>query len=442
MTLEDKLKNLARFNLTQSVKTLRSREKDQAEELLHGKVTQNRFGEFVLVRKRFDPGEIHPIVKSSPSFDIKGEFLCRICSSKNQRLVARGLGLEVSGNHQPLDLKEAVFIDCETTGLAGGVGTYAFLVGLGYLSEKEFWVEQYFMQDFHQERAVLSAVAERLNRFKFLISFNGKCYDLPLMENRFLINRLDFDSTQWFHLDLLFPCRRLWKRRIGECSLSNLEHQVLGVQREIDVPSFMVPQIYFDYLRTGEIEPLIPVFHHNVHDILSLLRLSFLLDEALEDFTLAEIKDPQDLYSLGRIHYHLGNYQASERCLQQAISENLSPEWRLSAHINLAFVYKRTGYMEKAKEIWYNLSTGEFPFSLSAHEELAKYYEHKTKEYHKALFFVEKAISHLNSGLSLSGDSVGSFGFKRKNSLAFWEYRKSRLERKIKKLRVMQDIES
>jgi uncharacterized protein YprB with RNaseH-like and TPR domain len=450
MALEDKLKNLARFNSIQRVKTLRSKEKDRAEEILNGKVTRNRFGEFVLVRKRFDPCEIHPIVKSSPSFDIKVESLFRICSSKNWGLVARGLGLGVSGNHKspapspkpPFDLKEAVFIDCETTGLAGGVGTYAFLVGLGYLSEKDFWVEQYFMQDFHQERAVLSAVAERLSRFKFLISFNGKCYDLPLMENRFLINRLDFDSTQWFHLDLLFPCRRLWKRRIGECSLSNLEHQVLGVQRKIDVPSFMVPQIYFDYLRSGEVEPLIPVFHHNVHDILSLLRLSFLIDQALEDFTLAEIKDPQDLYSLGRIHYHLGNYQASERCLQQAISENLSPEWRLSAHINLAFVYKRTGYIKKAKEIWHNLSVGEFPFSLLAHEELAKYYEHKTKEYHKALFFVEKAISHLNSGPSLSGDSVGSFGFKRQDRLAFWEYRKSRLERKIKKLRVMQDIES
>lgn len=449
MELEDRLKNLTRLNLMRGRDVAPPQEKKRIVEELNGTVTQNRFGEFVLVRKRFDPCEIHPFIRSSPSFGIRGEFLFRVCSPKNGGLVARGLGRRISGNHKPqapnpkrLDLNEAVFIDCETTGLAGGVGTYAFLVGLGYLSGQEFWVEQYFMQDFHQERAVLSAVAERLSRFKFLISFNGKCYDVPLMENRFLINRLDFDSTQWFHLDLLFPCRRLWKRRIGECSLSNLEHRVLGVQREIDVPSFMVPQIYFDYLRSGEVEPLIPVFHHNVHDILSLLRLSFLIDQALEDFTLAEIKDPQDLYSLGRIHYHLDNYQACERCFQQALSENLPQDWRLSIYLSLAFIYKKTGYTQKAKEIWHHLSVGEFPFSLSAHEELAKYYEHKTKDYHKALFFVEKAISHLNSGLSLSGDSTGSFGFKRQDRLAFWEYRKSRLERKIKKLRVMQDIES
>jgi uncharacterized protein YprB with RNaseH-like and TPR domain len=450
MELEDKLKNPARFNSAQSVKTLRSREKDQAEELLNGKVTQNRFGEFVLVSKRFDPREIHPFIRSSSDVGIKGEFLSRICSPKKQRLVARGLGLEVSGNYEPpvpslqplFDLKKAVFIDCETTGLAGGVGTYTFLVGLGYLSEKDFRVEQYFMQDFHQERAVLSAVAEKLSRFKFLISFNGKCYDLPLMENRFLINRLDFDSTRWFHLDLLFPCRRLWKRRIGECSLSNLEHQVLGVQRDIDIPSFMVPQIYFDYLRTNKVEPLIPVFHHNVHDILSLLRLSFLLDQALEDFTIIEIEDPQDLYSLGRIHYDLGNYQASERCFQQALSEDLPPDWRLSISLSLAFVYKKTGYIQKAEEIWHHLAEGDFPFSLYAHEELAKYYEHKIKDYHRALSFVEKAISHLNSKLFLSGNSVHPFRSCRQADPESWKYRKSRLERKIENIHVLRDVKS
>lgn len=450
MELEERLKSLAGFNLTRGKDIAPPKEKDRIEKLLNGLVTQNRFGEFVLVSKKFDPCGLHPSIKLLSFPPIKGEFLSQICLPKNRWLGISNLEPGVSSNRSsqsssfksPFDPREAVFIDCETTGLAGGVGTYAFLVGLGFLSGEEFSVEQYFMQDFHQERAVLSAVAERLSGFKFLVSFNGKCYDLPLMENRFLINRLDFDSSKWAHLDLLFPSRRIWKRRIGECSLSNLEHQVLGVHREIDVPSFMVPQIYFDYLRSGKVEPLIPVFHHNVHDILSLFRLSFLIDRALEDFTLAEVKDPEDLHSLGRIHFGLGNYNASERCYRQALSDKLTPGGWLSINTSLAFVYKKVGQIEKAKEIWHRLAERDFPFSVSAHEELAKYYEHKIKDYHQALFFVEKAMSHLNSGFSMSGNPTPFYRSGGQAKLHFWEYRRSRLQRKAQKLKVMPDATS
>ena len=287
------------------------------------------------------------------------------------------------------------------------MGTYAFLVGLGYVSGEEFWVEQYFMQDFHQERAILSAMAERLSHFKFLVSFNGKCYDLPLLENRFVINRLDFDPANWAHLDLLFPCRRLWKRRIGECSLSNIEQEILRVRRKIDVPSYLIPQIYFDYLRTGEAEPLISVFHHNVYDILSLLRLSVLIDQALsaeptgEDFGLSEIEGSIDWYSLGRIHQNLGNCEASARCFKHALSEKMSPEWQLEIYVSLTFIYKKIGCIEEAVRIWQKLTEGDFPFSITVHEELAKYYEHKRKDYLKALSFVNRAISVSYTHLTL-----------------------------------------
>ncbi|MFH1335477.1 MAG: ribonuclease H-like domain-containing protein [Candidatus Zixiibacteriota bacterium] len=434
MELEEKLKNLVKLNLKPGKDITPSKGRQRMVEGLDGRMMQNQYGEFVLVEKEFDQDLLQPVIQSASSIKFNGKFLYQICSSRK------------SIKHQAEDfhfnLPETVFIDCETTGLAGGVGTYAFLVGLGYLDGAKFRVEQYFMQDFHQERAILSAVRERLNRFKFLVSFNGKCYDLPLLECRFLINRMDFEPTRWMHLDLLFPSRRLWKKRIGDCSLGNLEQQILEIKREIDVPGYMIPQIYFDYLRTGETEPLVPVFCHNVHDIVSLFRLSFLIDLMLEDFTSVGIKDPLDLYSLGRVHYKFGNFPASERCYQQALTEELPADWRFTIYLSLAFVYKRTGLWDKASEVWHNLAEGDFSFQPVIYEELAKYYEHRIREYQRALFWVEKAMSLLSSGCSGEADSIHPFSSSRAGKLASWQYRKVRLLRKLERLRARHKVES
>jgi hypothetical protein len=325
-------------------------------------------------------------------------------------------------------------MDCETTGLAGGAGTYAFLVGLGYLSGNKFRLEQYFMEDFHQERAVLTAVMERMSKFKFLVSFNGKCYDLPLLESRWLINRMESDSSRWVHFDLLFPSRRLWKRRIGDCSLGNLEQEILRVKREVDVPSFMIPQIYFDYLRSGKVEPLIPVFHHNLHDILSMVKLSFLIDRVLDDYIPVELKNPLDLYSLGRIHYNFGNFQLSEGYYRQALTEELSLDIRSTVYLSLAFVYKRMGLWEKAREVWSELAEGDYPFQPRVFEELAKYYEHRMKDYPRALSLVENVLSFINSGLYSNGNPVNPRRSPADETLSSWLYRKTRLLRKMERV--------
>lgn len=419
MELEDRLKNLAGLGSRDKRGVAFVREKDRIADVLDGKVVRNKFGEFVLVRKKFDLGELYGDARFSSAWTLKGELLAKICSPR------KGIGEEAC--QSSFNLKETVFFDCETTGLAGGVGTYAFLVGLGYLSGGEFCVEQYFMEDFHQERAVLSAIAEKMNGFRILVSYNGKCFDLPLLETRWTIHHIDFDSARWFHLDLLFPSRRLWKRRIGDCSLGNIEKEVLGVGREIDVPSFMVPQIYFDYLRTGEARALIPVFHHNSHDIVSLLKLAVVIDRALEALDPVAVEDPIDLYSLGRIHQSLGNHHAGVKCFKQALTGGASVELQQGILTSLAFAHKRSGSLEEAAGIWRNLTREEFPFSLLAYEELAKYCEHKRRDYRKALFFVEKAMAQLSSDLS------PDFGSRRQRKLDSLEYRKSRLERKIKR---------
>jgi uncharacterized protein YprB with RNaseH-like and TPR domain len=419
MELEDKLKNLARLGSTRR-RGVSVREKDEITEVLGGRVIRNKFGEFVLATARFDLAKLHRDLRFPPSWKPRGELLTKICTPK------KSAGEQACPG--PFNLAETVFFDCETTGLAGGAGTYAFLVGLGYLAGSEFCVEQYFMEDFHQERAVLAAIAEKMDGFRSLVSYNGKCFDLPLLETRWTVNRIDFDSSRWFHLDLLYPSRRIWKRRIGDCSLGSIERQVLGVARQIDVPSFMVPQIYFDYLRTGQAEALIPVFHHNSHDIVSLLKLAVVIDGTLEAFGPVAPDDPTDLYSLGRIHQRLGDHHAGVRCFERALTSGASLELRRAIMVSLAFAHKKSGSLEEAAGIWQNLTGEEPPFSLLAHEELAKHWEHRIKDYGKALSLVERAMARLTSDRSPESAS------KRERMLNSLEHRKSRLRRKIKRV--------
>ncbi len=423
MELEEKLKNLAGFGFTSQRGADAPRSQSQVIGFLNGKMARNGFGEFVMVKRRLEPADLDRTSRPVLSGDFRGEWLARICSSKKSSPTQEEL--------RSFDLREAVFLDCETTGLAGGVGTCAFLIGLGYISKDGFLVEQYFMQDFHQEKAILFAVMERLSQFRFLVSFNGKSYDLPLLENRWIVHRLDFDPERWLHLDLLFPCRRLWKRRIGECSLSNIEQKILMLRREIDVPSFLIPRLYFDYLRTGQAEPLVAVFRHNVYDVLSLLKLTVLIDRTLENLDQPGIEDPVDLYSLGKIFQKLKNYSASVKCFEQALVKGIPDKWLLKIKLNLASAYKKTGYMDKAMNIWEHLTEEDFPFLFSACEELAKYYEHGKKDYPKALSLVERALFKLRFDPSLSSVS----GYQR--MLCSLEYRRSRLERKIKKVLVL-----
>src|SRR5471030_2402261 len=166
------------------------------------------------------------------------------------------------------------FLDTETTGLAGGAGTYAFLIGVGSIDGSGFRLRQFFMRDYGEEASLLFRLAEYLAAFDVLITYNGKAYDQPLLETRYRLvrARTPFDRMQ--HLDLLFGARRLWKLRLESCRLVDLENRVLGVERHGDLPGSLIPYCYFDYLRSRRAMPLVPIFDHNATDILSLACLT------------------------------------------------------------------------------------------------------------------------------------------------------------------------
>ena len=155
-------------------------------------------------------------------------------------------------NGRPFDIEKCLFLDTETTGLSGGAGTVAFLVGAGYVRRGRMTVEQFFMRDYSDEPDLLYRLRALMEQHNCVVTFNGRTFDMPLLQARFVMNRMR-DYPELFHLDLLSPTRRAWKMRIESCRLSNVEQRILGLTRENDLPGAQVPERYFQYLKTGDL---------------------------------------------------------------------------------------------------------------------------------------------------------------------------------------------
>ncbi len=296
-----------------------------------------------------------------------------------------------------VDLRRAAFIDTETTGLAGGTGTYAFLVGIGYYTDDAFRVRQFFMRDVVEERALLHLVGETLDGFRAVVSFNGRAFDLPLLATRFTLARMAPRLADVPHLDLLFPARRLWRRRLTSCALSSLEANVLGVAREdADVPGWLIPGLYFDYLRTGDARPMKRVLYHNVQDILSLVTLAARLCAALTDPLSREIElSSSDLYSLGRWYEKLNMPHQAEQAYQTALARPLPADVRDLARRDLSLLLKRQDRRDEAATIWHELIQDGRSHKAWACVELAKYYEWSLRDYSAAAQVTRLAIGAL-----------------------------------------------
>ena len=217
---------------------------------------------------------------------------------------------------EAFDLRGAVFLDTETTGLAGGAGTAAFLIGLGWVEGDRFRVRQYFMRDYHEEGALLHALAAELGHFDRLVTFNGKMFDVPLLDARFRLNRVRYPLGGAPHLDLLHPARRLWKARLESCRLQSLEAELMGLRRHGDIPGEEIPQVYFDWVRRRDARLLARVFEHNRQDIVSLAALAVLACQWVEE---SRAEDPRDIFSLGRVLERGRRYERSEAEYRRAL---------------------------------------------------------------------------------------------------------------------------
>ncbi len=210
------------------------------------------------------------------------------------------LELFLKGNNIP-PTSSVVYLDTETTGLAGGTGTCPFLIGIGAAEGPGFRVRQFFLRDFTEEKAALAALAEALEPYELIVTYNGKTFDIPLLETRYTLARMKSPFARMVHLDLLHPARRLWKLRLESCQLKNLERELLGIARNGDVPGSEIPQIYFDYLRTRSAKGLQPVFFHNALDIVTLAGLTVEAGQAIARAGDGASCDSRDLFSLSRV---------------------------------------------------------------------------------------------------------------------------------------------
>jgi uncharacterized protein len=306
------------------------------------------------------------------------------------------------------DFRRAVFLDTETTGLAGGAGTAAFLIGVGFLDGDRFRVRQYFMRDYHEEAALLRALAEDLAGYAHLVTFNGKMFDAPLLDARFRLNRDRFPLAEAPHLDLLHPARRLWKARLESCRLQSLEAGLLGLRRSGDIPGEEIPRVYFDWVRRRDARLLARVFEHNRQDIVSLAALAVLACQWVEE---SRAEDPRDVFSLARVLERARLYERSEAEYRRALALGAG-ELRGPALLRLAWRAKRAGDFERAAELW--TEAGEAGES-EGWRELAMHHEHRTRNLDAALAAVARGMRLVEGGADVRSWHLAE-GFRRRDA--------------------------
>ncbi len=370
---------------------------DLVGRLLGAGIARNDFGEHLAIRNWY----------ATPEFCEPSEVALELLSRVNGRCLSNSPG--ASGPLFPHDRDETValrtraalenpqkwlFLDTETTGLAGGTGTYAFLIGLAWWDAGGLQVEQLFLRDFSEEHSALQELALRLEERPVLVTFNGKSFDWPLLQSRFTMTRKIAMPKLMAHLDLLHPARAFWKLRLGSVRLVELERQVLdaerlGWHRGDDISSASIPQYYFDYLRSGAADPLAGVVKHNAMDLRGLAALYGKINELLEERepNLLEV-DSQDLFGVSRFLNRRGEKRRAYSLYRKALEAGLPPALRSQARKELALLAKSGGEWLDAALLWEEL-VRDPKDGMVACKQLAIYYEHRAKDWARAAEYAQ-----------------------------------------------------
>jgi uncharacterized protein YprB with RNaseH-like and TPR domain len=378
---------------------------DHVASALGGRRVSTRFGECMVIDRRYESDRWHGDVRIGD---------CTLDDFESLHVLDPALerGPALAGPALP----RTVFIDLETTGLSGGAGTVAFLVGCGYFDLGAFQVRQFLLMSHSAERALLAAVAEFFDDAELIVTYNGKTFDVPVMETRWLFHRMEMPSIGGPggvpHFDMLHPARRLWKKRSGApvasdfsrtdagssrtdvnddggCRLSTLERRLFDVQRIGDVPGMDIPSRFFRFVRSGDPRPLEPVLEHNRIDLVSLAAVTARALQLARDGGDA-CRDCAEALALGKIFERAEHFGRAETCYRHA-AESTEPVIRAEALFHLAVRLRRDRRFVDAAATWRALLALTTPRSMGygrlsdlrriAVEALAIHQEHRAKDF-------------------------------------------------------------
>ena len=291
---------------------------------------------------------------------------------------------------ESLNWEELLFFDLETTSLSTGTGTYPFLICIGYCADDLFVTEQYFMEEYSQEPAILEHLLPFFCGAGALVSYNGSSFDLPLLKNRYRMNRIPGFPVNVPMIDLLHHSRRLYRGLCENCTLKTMEETLAGKRREDDIPGWLIPEVYFSFQRRGEWERLPDVVRHNREDVCSLIQVMLhvngtygRVEAGSLDTVSAEVLENLSGYLYRRAPDYFLNVVRKERKLL----ENRSVYKRFGS------LLKRRGLFDEARDLW----SGEE--SLYSLEELAKQAEHRDKDSQQALTYCLRAMTLIEKGV-------------------------------------------
>jgi hypothetical protein len=410
--LRQRLRELGVAKGIRELATPSARPRLAIEDLVPGRFHTTSHGQCFVTEAIYPPEHLHGTCPLSTFLALPAEVVAQIAQDD----LPAGVNLQ-----------RACFLDTETTGLSGGTGTMAFVVGLGFFAAGGFHVRQYFLRDPGDEPAMVEALAESLLEFEALVSFNGRAFDVPILESRFILARVPPPTAGVPHLDLLPPARRLWHYHLPSCALSALERTVLGVLREQDdVPSGIIPYLYRDYLRTGDAREMKRVLYHNAVDILSLVTLAARLCRAFAD-PWGETEDKRntrlsgaEFFGLGHWYTAQGRQAEAERAYRAALKADLAPDLRATVLRVLGTLLKRANRQSEAFACWQQLALEEAG-DVQAHVELAKYLEWHVGDLALAAGWTQAALAQVEQWPT---------GMRRDDTLAELRHRLERLEKK------------
>ena len=312
-------------------------------------------------------------------------------------------------------LENMLFIDTETTGLTGGTGTYAFLIGIGFIREDDIIIRQYFLTRLSGEAELVYLIRKEMSEYDGVVSFNGKSYDIPLLRNRFVLNGVNYDFSELEHLDLLHLSRRFWKKELFDCSLNNLERKILGFVRDsdLDIPGEQIPHVYGDYLKTHNARMISRVFYHNRNDILAMFALIDKIAEVIEKHGKNETFGLEHIV-VSRLYEDVKQFKQAIRGYRSYLETNDDNVYNK----RLSMLYKKMGKISKCIKIW---KTAAENHQIYAMEELAKIEEHRNHDFSKALQWTEKALELLKNATYVDPKRLERF-----------KHRSDRLNKKLK----------